>query len=179
MPPPLPARCRIVLEAGTKAFLSYVRAYKEHHCRFIFRLQVRGSGQWVCDAEKLCCTIPTDAHVAGMQQAMQFHKPAMLRLLRLLCLLCLLCRTWRLAPWQPPLPCCACRGCLRSSTAGGGCLASPLQKSTLTQVSQPVSSSAAPPTLDTWLACPRRQKRWDVPCLLECTHAGLAPACGN
>lgn len=29
------------MEAGTKAFLSYVRAYKEHHCRFIFRLQAR------------------------------------------------------------------------------------------------------------------------------------------
>ena len=42
---PCPPCCRIVLEAGTKAFLSYVRAYKEHHCRFIFRLQVGGSGQ--------------------------------------------------------------------------------------------------------------------------------------
>lgn len=28
------------MEAGTKAFVSYVRAYKEHHCKFIFRLQV-------------------------------------------------------------------------------------------------------------------------------------------
>ncbi|KAL4450591.1 hypothetical protein ABPG77_000947 [Micractinium sp. CCAP 211/92] len=31
---------RLVMEAGTKAFVSYVRAYKEHHCKFIFRLQV-------------------------------------------------------------------------------------------------------------------------------------------
>ncbi|PSC74559.1 DEAD-box ATP-dependent RNA helicase 18 isoform A [Micractinium conductrix] len=30
---------RLVMEAGTKAFVSYVRAYKEHHCKFIFRLQ--------------------------------------------------------------------------------------------------------------------------------------------
>ena len=26
-----------VLEKGTKAFISFVRAYKEHQCRFIFR----------------------------------------------------------------------------------------------------------------------------------------------
>ena len=32
-----------VLEAGTKAFVSFVRGYKEHHCKFIFRLQVRRS----------------------------------------------------------------------------------------------------------------------------------------
>ncbi|KAL4433585.1 hypothetical protein ABPG75_000026 [Micractinium tetrahymenae] len=30
---------RLVMETGTKAFVSYVRAYKEHHCKFIFRLQ--------------------------------------------------------------------------------------------------------------------------------------------
>ncbi|KAI7845551.1 hypothetical protein COHA_000842 [Chlorella ohadii] len=30
---------RLVMEAGTKAFVSYVRAYKEHHCKFIFRPQ--------------------------------------------------------------------------------------------------------------------------------------------
>eukprot|EP00951_Prasinocladus_malaysianus_P011645 scaffold86274_cov33-Prasinocladus_malaysianus.AAC.1 len=28
---------RDVLEKGTRAFVSYVRGYKEHHCRFIFR----------------------------------------------------------------------------------------------------------------------------------------------
>ena len=33
---------RAVMEAGTKAFVSYVRAYKEHHCKFIFRVQVGG-----------------------------------------------------------------------------------------------------------------------------------------
>ena len=33
------------MEAGMKAFVSYVRAYKEHHCKFIFRLQVR-PGAW-------------------------------------------------------------------------------------------------------------------------------------
>jgi ATP-dependent RNA helicase DDX55/SPB4 len=30
---------REVMEAGTKAFVSYVRGYKEHHCKFIFRIQ--------------------------------------------------------------------------------------------------------------------------------------------
>eukprot|EP00798_Chlamydomonas_sp_ICE-L_P018836 gene18836-25384_t len=30
---------REVMEAGTKAFVSFVRGYKEHHCKFIFRLQ--------------------------------------------------------------------------------------------------------------------------------------------
>jgi ATP-dependent RNA helicase DDX55/SPB4 len=30
---------RLIMEAGTKAFVSYVRAYKEHHCKFIFRPQ--------------------------------------------------------------------------------------------------------------------------------------------
>ncbi len=41
--------CRLVMEAGTKAFVSYVRAYKEHHCKFIFRPQVSigcGLVQW-------------------------------------------------------------------------------------------------------------------------------------
>jgi ATP-dependent RNA helicase DDX55/SPB4 len=28
---------RDVLEKGTKAFTSFIRAYKEHHCNFIFR----------------------------------------------------------------------------------------------------------------------------------------------
>ena len=38
---------RLIMEAGTKAFLSYVRAYKEHHCKFIFRMQVGGcTGVW-------------------------------------------------------------------------------------------------------------------------------------
>ena len=30
---------RDVLEKGTRAFVSFVRAYKEHHCRFIFRFE--------------------------------------------------------------------------------------------------------------------------------------------
>ena len=29
---------RDVMEKGVKAFVSYIRAYKEHHCKFIFRL---------------------------------------------------------------------------------------------------------------------------------------------
>jgi ATP-dependent RNA helicase DDX55/SPB4 len=33
----LVVRDRDLLEKGTKAFISYVRAYKEHHCAFIFR----------------------------------------------------------------------------------------------------------------------------------------------
>jgi ATP-dependent RNA helicase DDX55/SPB4 len=30
---------RAVMEAGTRAFVSYIRAYKEHHCKYIFRLE--------------------------------------------------------------------------------------------------------------------------------------------
>lgn len=30
---------REVLEKGIRAFVSYVRGYKEHHCKYIFRLQ--------------------------------------------------------------------------------------------------------------------------------------------
>jgi ATP-dependent RNA helicase DDX55/SPB4 len=33
----LVARDRDILEKGTRAFTSYIRAYKEHHCSFIFR----------------------------------------------------------------------------------------------------------------------------------------------
>jgi ATP-dependent RNA helicase DDX55/SPB4 len=33
---------RDILEKGTKAFTSYIRAYKEHHCAFIFRYVVKG-----------------------------------------------------------------------------------------------------------------------------------------
>lgn len=29
---------RSVMEKGTRAFVSFVRGYKEHHCKFIFRL---------------------------------------------------------------------------------------------------------------------------------------------
>lgn len=29
---------RDIMEKGVKAFVSYVRGYREHHCRFIFRM---------------------------------------------------------------------------------------------------------------------------------------------
>jgi ATP-dependent RNA helicase DDX55/SPB4 len=32
---------REVMEKSTRAFVSLVRGYKEHHCKFVFRLQVR------------------------------------------------------------------------------------------------------------------------------------------
>jgi ATP-dependent RNA helicase DDX55/SPB4 len=35
---------RKVMETGTRAMVSYVRAYKEHHCNFILRLKVRPEG---------------------------------------------------------------------------------------------------------------------------------------
>jgi ATP-dependent RNA helicase DDX55/SPB4 len=31
---------RDILEKGIKAFVSYVRGYKEHQCKYIFRIQV-------------------------------------------------------------------------------------------------------------------------------------------
>ncbi|KAL6772411.1 hypothetical protein ACKKBG_A30145 [Auxenochlorella protothecoides x Auxenochlorella symbiontica] len=36
---------RAFMEAGVKAFVSYVRGYKEHHCRYIFRIQDVPLGQ--------------------------------------------------------------------------------------------------------------------------------------
>lgn len=33
---------REVMEKGSRAFVSLVRGYKEHHCKFVFRLQVSG-----------------------------------------------------------------------------------------------------------------------------------------
>ena len=30
---------RVVMDTGVKAFVSYIRAYKEHHCKYIFRLE--------------------------------------------------------------------------------------------------------------------------------------------
>jgi len=33
------------MEAGTSAFVSYVRGYKEHHCKFIFRIQDMSFGR--------------------------------------------------------------------------------------------------------------------------------------
>jgi ATP-dependent RNA helicase DDX55/SPB4 len=36
---------RALMEAGTKAFVSYIRAYKEHHCRYIFRMDDLRLGQ--------------------------------------------------------------------------------------------------------------------------------------
>ena len=54
-PPPLPDLMpalrqlaegdREVLEKGVKAFVSYVRGYKEHHCKFIFRMADLNLGQ--------------------------------------------------------------------------------------------------------------------------------------
>lgn len=32
---------REVMEKSSRAFVSLVRGYKEHHCKFVFRLQVR------------------------------------------------------------------------------------------------------------------------------------------
>lgn len=32
---------REVMEKGARAFVSYVRGYKEHHCKYIFRVPVR------------------------------------------------------------------------------------------------------------------------------------------
>jgi hypothetical protein len=32
---------REFMEKSTRAFVSFVRGYKEHHCKFVFRLQVR------------------------------------------------------------------------------------------------------------------------------------------
>jgi Domain of unknown function (DUF4217) len=47
--PHLPRRAaesdREVMEKGTRAFVSYVRGYKEHQCRFIFRLSGATSKQ--------------------------------------------------------------------------------------------------------------------------------------
>ena len=34
---------RDILEKGIRAFVSYVRGYKEHQCKYIFRIQVRFS----------------------------------------------------------------------------------------------------------------------------------------
>lgn len=36
---------RAVMESGTKAFVSYIRAYKEHHCKYIFRMESLRVGQ--------------------------------------------------------------------------------------------------------------------------------------
>jgi ATP-dependent RNA helicase DDX55/SPB4 len=34
---------REVMEKGSRAYVSLVRGYKEHHCKFVFRLQVRSA----------------------------------------------------------------------------------------------------------------------------------------
>lgn len=49
---------REMLEKGTKAFTSYIRAYKEHHCAFIFRYV--GSPLFA-SAILLCIELPADA----------------------------------------------------------------------------------------------------------------------
>lgn len=36
---------REVMEKGTRAFVSLIRGYKEHHCKFVFRIQVGFVGQ--------------------------------------------------------------------------------------------------------------------------------------
>ncbi len=51
---------RDVMEKATKAFVSYVRAYKEHHCKYIFRLQVTVihaalHWNWLCN-QSTCAT---------------------------------------------------------------------------------------------------------------------------
>jgi ATP-dependent RNA helicase DDX55/SPB4 len=35
---------REAMEKATRAFVSYVRGYKEHHLKYIFRIQVGGVG---------------------------------------------------------------------------------------------------------------------------------------
>jgi hypothetical protein len=44
---------REVMEKSTRAFVSFVRGYKEHHCKFVFRLQVRQRG--MCLGTYRCC----------------------------------------------------------------------------------------------------------------------------
>jgi ATP-dependent RNA helicase DDX55/SPB4 len=36
------------MEKATRAYVSYVRGYKEHHCSYIFRLAVRRGCVFVC-----------------------------------------------------------------------------------------------------------------------------------
>ncbi|KAK6145565.1 hypothetical protein DH2020_022385 [Rehmannia glutinosa] len=40
---------RDIMEKGLRAFVSYVRAYKEHHCSFIFRWKELELGSWAWD----------------------------------------------------------------------------------------------------------------------------------
>jgi hypothetical protein len=34
------------MEVGMKAFVSFIRGFKEHHCKYIFRAQVRMAVFW-------------------------------------------------------------------------------------------------------------------------------------
>jgi ATP-dependent RNA helicase DDX55/SPB4 len=45
---------RDILEKGTKAYTSYIRAYKEHHCGFIFRFASLDLGLLVTSFSLLC-----------------------------------------------------------------------------------------------------------------------------
>ena len=80
------------MEAGTRAFVSYVRGYKEHHCKYIFRIQVRGKGRGREDIE---CR----------QRGGEACRNLLLQLLPML----LFSRAWRLGSWPARSHCCACR----------------------------------------------------------------------
>lgn len=44
---------REVMEKGTRAFVSLVRGYKEHHCKFVFRIQVSSVQNSCCSCRAL------------------------------------------------------------------------------------------------------------------------------
>lgn len=41
------------MEKGIKAFVSYIRAYKEHHCSYIFRFAFTVFPLWSCTISKV------------------------------------------------------------------------------------------------------------------------------
>lgn len=102
------------MEAATKAFVSYVRAYKEHHCKFIFRLQV---------AKEMC------------SQRVGFHGLTLVIWHFTLLARPHTCRTLSLVSWQQPLHYCACLACQRSSEEAMGSRVLLLLLSTRTQAS--------------------------------------------
>jgi len=58
-----------MMESGTKAFVSYVRGYKEHHCRFIFRIQVSCSAARRQTALHSCWFVRIKANPATCDRA--------------------------------------------------------------------------------------------------------------
>ncbi len=151
---------RAVMEKGTRAFVSFVRGYKEHHCKFIFRLAgacgASGSKPLetavACLLPSRCCIADPWLYIARGRQRQRMviesrlqrrspttaAPPAAAPAAPVFAALTrhkppLAAQIWTWGGWRWRWGCCGCRAWRRSSTPLWRCDTSPRRLLTPTQ----------------------------------------------